>query len=181
VIDQADGVTGTACSPLSEANAALVAGKVALVDRGACAFTVKVKNAQDAGAKAVIVADNLDGGPPAGLGGVDPTVVIPSVRITKADGDLIKTVLTPAMPSIRKVKGNLKLDKSVYAGADAAGRVMLYTPNPYQSGSSVSHFDTLATRNLLMEPAINSDLVTFRVQPPYDLTLPLLMDIGYNR
>lgn len=179
VIDQADGVTGLACNPLSAENAALVAGKLALVDRGTCAFTIKVKNAQVAGALGVVVADNTAGGPPAGMSGTDATITIPSVRITLADAQKIKSVLTPAMPSSKKVKGSLGVDKTVYAGADKAGRVMLYTPNPYQSGSSVSHYDTLAYRNLLMEPFINSDLVTFKVAPPQDLTLPLLKDIGY--
>ena len=179
VIDQADGVTGLACNPLSAENAALVAGNVALVDRGTCSFTIKVKNAQDAGALAVIVADNTAGGPPAGLGGADATVTIPSVRITLDDGIKLKTVLTPTEPAKHAVRAVLGVDKAFYAGADAAGRVMLYTPNPYQSGSSVSHWDTLATRNLLMEPAINADLPTFKVSAPKDLTLELLKDIGW--
>jgi hypothetical protein len=55
---------------------------------------------------------------------------------------------------------------------------MLYTPNPFQPGSSVSHWDTSANRNLLMEPAINADL-TQSVRPPQDLTLPLFKDIGW--
>src|SRR5690606_29551452 len=36
------------------------AGKVALVDRGTCAFEIKAKNAEDAGAIAVIVANNVE-------------------------------------------------------------------------------------------------------------------------
>jgi hypothetical protein len=55
----------------------------------------------------------------------------------------------------------------------------MYTPNPYQGGSSVSHFDTSAFPNLLMEPNINGDL-THNVMPPWDLTLPLLKDIGWS-
>ncbi|WP_394388654.1 M36 family metallopeptidase [Shewanella woodyi] len=42
-------------------NAAELAGKIAIIDRGACNFTQKVKNAQDAGSIAVIVANNRDG------------------------------------------------------------------------------------------------------------------------
>src|SRR5262249_50821886 len=49
------GLPNNACEPLT--NAAQIAGKVALLDRGGCTFTVKVKNAQNAGAIAVIVAD----------------------------------------------------------------------------------------------------------------------------
>ncbi len=45
------------------------------------------------------------------------------------------------------------------AGREAAtGRVELFTPNPVQLGSSVSHWNTTADPNLLMEPAINSGL-----------------------
>jgi hypothetical protein len=58
------------------------------------------------------------------------------------------------------------------------GFVLMYTPNPYQPGSSVSHWDTSATRNLLMEPAINGDL-THEVTVPFDLTLELFKDIGW--
>ena len=176
VIDQVDGVTGLACNPLDSTNAAAVAGKIALVDRGVCAFTIKVKNAQDAGALGVLVADNLPGTPPAGLAGADPTVTIPSVRITQADGIKLKTALTGIGGT--GVKGKLGVDLTVRAGADALGRPLLYTPDPYISGSSVSHFDTSAFPNLLMEPNINADL-TQRVKPPADLTLPVLKDIGW--
>jgi hypothetical protein len=54
----------------------------------------------------------------------------------------------------------------------------MYAPRPNQPGSSVSHYDTSATPNQLMEPAINADL-RHEVQPPFDLTLPLLKDIGW--
>jgi hypothetical protein len=87
-LDPTDAANGTsptdACGALT--NAAAVAGKIAFLDRGTCTFTTKVKNAQNAGAIAVIVADNVVGDPPAGLGGVDPTIVIPSVRITVEAG-----------------------------------------------------------------------------------------------
>ena len=47
-------------------NAAAIAGKIALVDRGICGFTIKVKNAQNAGAIGVVVANNV-GGRPSGM------------------------------------------------------------------------------------------------------------------
>ena len=58
---------------------------------------------------------------------------------------------------------------SQYSGADPLGRMMMFAPNPFQSGSSVSHFDTSAFRNQLMEPAISGDL-THSVLPPQDLS-----------
>src|SRR5262249_32268425 len=44
---------------------------------------------------------------------------------------------------------------STFAGADASGRALLYSPNPYQSGSSVSHFDMSMSPSQLMEPVIH--------------------------
>jgi len=56
--------------------------------------------------------------------------------------------------------------------------MLMYAPNPFQSGSSVSHFDVSAFPNQLMEPAINGDL-TQSLLPPRDLTFRLLQDIGW--
>jgi hypothetical protein len=55
----------------------------------------------------------------------------------------------------------------------------MFAPNPFQGGSSVSHWDVSAFRNLLMEPSINGDL-THEVTPPLDLTYLLLKDIGWQ-
>ncbi|WP_137939098.1 PA domain-containing protein [Chitinivorax sp. B] len=171
--DQADG-KGLACDAISSGNAALLIGKIALIDRGNCNFTTKVKNAQVAGAVGVIVVDNTPGSPPPGLVGSDETVTIPSIRITQQDGDKLKSSLN----SGRTLRVTLGLNTKQYAGADLVGRVQMYTPNPYQPGSSVSHFDTLASPNLLMEPH-NTDEVKRSVDSPQDLTYPLLRDIGW--
>jgi hypothetical protein len=168
--DAAGPLTTDACSPLT--NAAAVAGKIALVDRGTCGFPVKVKNAQDAGAVAVIVADNVAGSPPGGLGGVDPTITIPSVRISLADGNTIKAQLGAG------VNTTLGIDLSVFSGTDTLGRALVNAPNPVQPGSSISHWDPIAFRNQLMEPAINADL-THSVMSPEDLTLALMRDVGW--
>jgi hypothetical protein len=80
--------------------------------------------------------------------------------------------------SLRWDGANVKLASPTYltAGLDAAGRVRLYTPTTFQSGSSVSHFDTVATPNLLMEPAINVGLPT-----SLDLTRQVMRDVGWFR
>ncbi len=66
------------------------AGKIALIDRGSCTFTSKVKKAQDNGALAVIVA-NIAAGNPITMGGADPTITIPSVMVSLDNGNLFKS------------------------------------------------------------------------------------------
>ena len=158
-------------------NAAAVAGKIALIERGTCGFTVKVKNAQDAGAIGAIIYNNLAnaGAAPPTMATdpvIGPTITITAVHITRADGLGIIGQLGGG------VTASIKVDLSIRAGADAAGRARLYAPFPVALGSSISHFDTVASRNQLMEPAINADL-THSVQPPEDMTLPLMRDIGW--
>jgi hypothetical protein len=79
------------------------------------------------------------------LGGSDPTITIPSVRISLADGNTFKNALRFRSRTSSGVLVNMILNLAVYAGADPLGRVLVYTPNPFQGGSSVSHWDPTAT------------------------------------
>jgi hypothetical protein len=68
-------------------------GKIGLIERGSCTFTVKIKNAQDAGATAAIIY-NATNSPAIGImGGTDATVTIPSVIIENSEGEYIKSQL----------------------------------------------------------------------------------------
>ena len=171
-------ISTNGCDPLTGANALAVNNNIALIDRGVCGFAVKVKNAQNAGARAVIIADNVAGTPPAGLGGVDPTITIPSIRITLADATLLRTALKNRSRTSSSLIVNLGVNGNQLAGADSSGRVLMFTPNPFQSGSSVSHWDTIATPNQLMEPSINADL-QHSVNAPADLSKALMTDLGW--
>lgn len=158
-------------------NVAAVNGRVALVERGTCGFAVKARNAVNAGAIGVIIYNNLanvNGAPPGmaddGVNGA--FVTVPTVSLTRADGLSIVGQLGTG------VSVNIGVDISIRAGADSLGRARLYAPFPVVGGSSVSHFDTIANRNLLMEPAINPDL-THNLKAPDDLTLELLTDVGW--
>jgi hypothetical protein len=84
------------CQPLID----FPAGAVALIDRGGCAFVVKVSNAQDAGAVAVIVVNNVPGDPTT-MGGTDPDITIGSVMVSLADGNTIKAGL-PASGTVAR-------------------------------------------------------------------------------
>ena len=63
-------------------------------------------------------------------------------------------------------------------GKDSLGHPLMFAPSPVDPGSSVSHWDKLATPNQLMEPNLNGSL-THNVTPPSDLTFSLLKDIGW--
>ncbi|EEL68527.1 S8 family serine peptidase [Bacillus mycoides] len=65
-------------------------GKIALIQRGEITFDEKIKNAKNAGAKAVIVYNNADGQIFAYLG--EGVGLIPSFRLSKADGERLKAL-----------------------------------------------------------------------------------------
>jgi hypothetical protein len=170
---------GPGCGALAPTDALAVNGRIALIDRGVCTFVTKVKNAQNAGAIGVLIA-NTAAGAFGTMGGADPTITIPSLMVTFNDGNALKTAMARRSRTASGVVATLSGTPTggAYLGTDALNRPLLYTPNPRVPGSSVSHWDTFATRNLLMEPNINADL-TFFVDQPYDLTLPLLKDLGW--
>jgi PA domain len=173
-LDEASAAAGPSptdgCGPLT--NAAAVAGKVVLLDRGTCGFAVKAKNAQLAGAFAVIIANNAAGAGAIALGGSDPTVTVTTIGISLEDGSAIKTSLASAIA----VGVEYFVDPTRLSGA-VDGQVRLYAPTTVALGSSISHFDTVAKPNLLMEPAINGDL---RSATNLDLTPALMTDIGWK-
>ena len=76
----------------ADAYLASPAGKIALIDRGACAVSEKIDRAAKAGAVAVLVANNVSGDPPSFSQGVGDTFV-QTVILTLADGTTIKTAL----------------------------------------------------------------------------------------
>lgn len=73
-------------------NGAALNGKIVMIRRGNCDFDVKVKKAQDNGAVAVVMVNNVAGAP-IQMGGDDTTIVIPSVMIRNTDGEPILEAL----------------------------------------------------------------------------------------
>ena len=76
------------CDPL----VGFPAGAIALIDRGTCPFITKVDNAQDAGAVAAIVVNNVVGQPTT-MTGSGVAITIPSMMIARAHGDIVKAGL----------------------------------------------------------------------------------------
>ncbi len=166
------GVTGEVAAALpldgcvAITNPTEISGKIALIDRGNCNFTVKVINAQAAGATAVVIANNAATGLP-GMGGADAAVTIPSYGVLQAVGTSIRTELANGPV-------NVTLGFSSQLAGTTAGFVRMNAPNPLQPGSSVSHFTTDTSPNLLMEPSL-----TGTIFDEVDLTIALFRDIGW--
>ena len=61
-----------------------LSGNIAVIDRGGCPFVQKVRHAQEAGAIAVLIANNIDGDLTFSMGGEDfDDIVIPNVMISQ--------------------------------------------------------------------------------------------------
>ena len=119
LVSDGTGIPTEGCSPL----VGFPAGAIALVDRGTCNFTVKAVNAQAAGATAMIVADNAPG-TPVTLGGTDPTITIPSVRVSQADGNTIKAGL-PASGTVREAEQPENPDRPCHDTGAILGSALL--------------------------------------------------------
>lgn len=156
-----------------EAISTNVVGKIALILRGTCNFTVKVKNAQLAGAIGAIVDNNIAGPPPLpSMNGTDATVTIPSYGITQDDGNALRAQLALPVTVNATIGYGVQLAGTQVSGGGIFAR--MNAPNPVVPGSSVSHWTVDALPNLLMEPALNTSLFS-----DVDLTIPLFKDIGW--
>jgi len=164
--DVVAGVPVDGCAPLSNA----VAGKVAIVRRGTCGFAVKALNAQLAGAKAVIIANNVAGTGPVGMGGTDPNVTIPAISVGTNDGNNLIAAGTSASAGFQPHPTRI-------AGLASDGHLRLYAPTVVALGSTASHWDVVAEPSLLMEP-FNTPLL--EASHNVDLTLALFEDIGWK-
>lgn len=85
VYNDGTGVSSDGC----ESSTTSLTGKVAIVDRGTCNFTVKVLNAQSAGAVGVIIVNNVASNAFA-PGGTERRVKIPSGMVSLSDGGILK-------------------------------------------------------------------------------------------
>ncbi len=139
LVNDGAGVSNTdGCEPFS-----LTAGAIALVDRGNCEFQLKTQNAQNAGARAVIVVNNVAGAP-SNMGGTNPAIVIPAVMVSLADGTAIKA----GLPATGRVHSPATPDRSCHDTGVILGSVMkvacaggnglsVWTVDPAEGGSLV--------------------------------------------
>jgi hypothetical protein len=98
LVSDGSGTTSDGCQAFT-----ITAGAIALMDNSAtCNHTVRVTNAQNAGASAVVVAHNTASQPTVLSGSVNPPPTIPMVGISQAAGTEIKA----ALPTTAKVSRN---------------------------------------------------------------------------
>ncbi len=84
--------TATGCNANGDLSAiSNVSGKIAIMDRGNCAFTDKTLAAQDAGAIAVIICNNEAEPALLTMSGENDDITIPSMLISQADCSILKT------------------------------------------------------------------------------------------
>jgi hypothetical protein len=88
---------------------------------------------------------------------------------------LLAAAAPPAGAQVQARIGN-DLDRQLGTHRDS-GAILLYSPDPVQPGSSISHWDPSAFPHLLMEPAINPGLPFLGL----DVTPALMSDIGWPR
>jgi subtilisin family serine protease len=111
-----DGSAGTvfdACEPL--VNGAELSGNIAFIQRGSCDFAVKVANAEDAGAIAVLVF-NIAGAPIVMTSADDAD--IPALMIGQADGNLLLAEIDAGQVI------EVVFDKGLFLTAEDTGNVM---------------------------------------------------------
>ncbi|WP_105254382.1 rhombosortase-dependent M36 family metallopeptidase [Pseudoalteromonas sp. T1lg75] len=84
----------------------LLVGKVAIIERGTCTFVTKVKNAQDAGALAALITNNVDDGTAAPMGGVDGSISIGNMGLNFADGQMLYNALDGGAVNVRLFNTN---------------------------------------------------------------------------
>lgn len=101
--------TNWGCTPFL--NAAEVAGKIALIDRGGCLFLDKVREAQAAGAVACVVCNNEPGSPFV-MSGDAPDITIPSLMVGQSVCDAIKANANAVNVSMYSTREELSYDAS---------------------------------------------------------------------
>jgi len=155
-----------------------VRGNIALIERGIESFYVKVQRAQAVGATGVILLNNRDGDTlliPGASGSTAPPIpTIPVVLISENSGDALVSMLNanPAL-EVTMTSSGVLVERS---GIDRETvRARMHAPASIRQGSSVSHWSTASSPNLLMEPSINPNLSS-----DLDLSPLLMKDIGWS-
>ncbi|MDX2418797.1 MAG: hypothetical protein QNK19_15160 [Xanthomonadales bacterium] len=162
-----DGDTfGDSCTQINEPS---FSGKIILFDKSEnCGAIFPAFFSEFQGAVGVIIAATTTTGLPdvSGLIG-NQDINIPYIGVEKTVADNLRANLATA---------NVTIDTSnTRFNGENDGKVKMYAPAIFETGSSVSHWSTTASPNLLMEPVLG-DLDFADV----DLTAAAFRDIGWS-
>ena len=91
-------------------NAEKLTGKIVLIERGSCSFVEKILNAQNGGAKGVVIFDNVITNDLILMGGDDNTITIPAIAIRKSEGEALKTLMKTQTVNVTMQAGDNKID-----------------------------------------------------------------------
>lgn len=160
------------CTPIT---AGSLTGKIAYIKRGDCNFSVKVRNAQDAGAVAVVIANNkvedTDTQISNMIGSTDPGIVIPSVFINKLDAAFFDGLLSAGNVNITLKEADLvprdaNLDNGVIAHEYGHGLSNRTT------GTSVGCLNTNADNEQMGEGWSDFLALMFTMKPTDNASVP---------
>lgn len=171
--ENGEGTTADLAQPLL--NGEEVAGAIALISRGLVNFDLKVQQAEDAGALAVVLFNNTGGTArlaPSSNSPNPPT--IPVTFVSENSGAVLLDLLEEGELVVRAFGNRVELVLPEDQQAPAR-RLRLFAPSTFNPGSSVSHWTTASSPNLLMEPTI-----TRSIRSDLDLTPLLMKDIGWR-
>jgi len=99
-----------------------LSGQIALVSRGVCAFSVKIRNAQAAGAAAVLVANNVAGDPVAmASDGTPDQPTVPAYMVSRDDGSALLAVNGAATTIGATLRYFLTTNADIMAGFSGQG------------------------------------------------------------
>lgn len=182
-------------------NASEIAGNIAVVYRGSCNFSLKALNAQNAGAIACVIINNIPGAP-VGMGGgtFGGDVTIPVVMISQGDGAMLRPEIEAGNVILRigSVLGlfpyNLSIDKSDVALSEfSALPAVLATDDTEFSvpmGAWVHNFGSLSQDGIVLTSVVTqdgtevynntSDPVTIPTNDSLYLALPTFTQDGYS-
>lgn len=126
IVDDGTVADSLGCNPL--VNGVDIMGKIAVIYRGSCQFGTKALQAQNAGAVAVLLINNIAGDPIGMNGGDDGgSVIIPVFMISQINGQVITDVISSGTP-VTAFLGNKSglFDNDLKVVKD---RVILPSPN----------------------------------------------------
>lgn len=162
IFDDNTGDPYDACEPA--VNAAQMSGKIVIIRRGSCEFGCKVEAAENAGAIAVVVVNNVPGAPAGmGAGTCGANVTIPSLMISQTDGEAI----------IAEIEGGATVNATI---VDKGLEV-------YQAGygemlSALNEDIIESSVKLYPNPASESTLVALQLTESQDLTIEVVDMMG---